>query len=345
MKTKNIITIHLFFWLYIVYQSIFPLFFSVIEKPFNFVEFIFSMLFTIANFYIFYWILPFIFNQKYKLLAFSYGLIIASVIGIIRTYAFLFFYKTLFPEDYANELASMKNAELQILIYHFRGSIVTCIYALLIYIVIEWLKSQRQRAELVTQKQASELALLRSQISPHFLFNTLNNIDSLISRDPDKASASMIKLSEIMRYMIYDTSGERVSLQKEIEYLESFIELQRLRIKDPDFISFKLIGDTADKIIAPMLFIPFIENAFKHGSRNVKTPGVIFTVEIKNNDLYFTSLNYYNYTPSLLKDKTSGIGLTNVKRRLELIYKDRYELIISNDNGIFNVSLKIKNLS
>lgn len=204
-----------------------------------------------------------------------------------------------------------------------------------------WFIYQQEEAQLKNQSLTSELALLRSQINPHFLFNTLNNIDTLVNINPEKASSSIIKLSDIMRYMLYYSNTEFVPLNKEIEYLESFVSLQQLRIKDPNFTSFIVDGDTQGKTIPPMLIIPFLENAYKHGRKDVKSPGISVHIEIHQKLFTFSIKNPYKDKDKLEKDAYSGIGLTNIKRRLDLLYKDKFYLNIDNKNGIYHVILTI----
>ncbi len=194
---------------------------------------------------------------------------------------------------------------------------------------------------LKTQSLTSELALLRSQVNPHFLFNTLNNIDSLVSINPEKASNSIIKLSEIMRYMLYDANVDFVPLDKEIEYLESFVSLQQLRLKNQNFVEFNVDGDTKNKKIPPMLIIPFVENAFKHGRKNIKAPGVIIDVRISSSTYIFEIVNYVSAQDTHGNDKIGGIGLQNIQRRLELLYKDKYELDVNIEDGKYRVLLKL----
>jgi len=188
---------------------------------------------------------------------------------------------------------------------------------------------------------ASELALLRSQINPHFLFNTLNNIDTLVEEDPAKASDSIIKLSDIMRYMLYDASTEKVHLKDEIEYLKSYIALHQLRLSDQDYIQFNIKGENSNRIISPMLFIPFVENAFKHGKKNVVSPGVIINLFLERQFIKFEVQNYFDEPVKGEKDITEGIGLKNIRRRLELIYPDNHELEIGNTNGEYHITLII----
>jgi LytS/YehU family sensor histidine kinase len=200
-----------------------------------------------------------------------------------------------------------------------------------------WFSSLQVKKELENKNKNSELALLRSQLNPHFLFNTLNNIDSLILTNQEKASDAIIKLSDIMRFMLYDASTETVPLSKEINYLKSYISLQKMRLKEPDFVDFNLDGDCSGKTIAPLLFIPFVENAFKHGLKNVKAPGIVINLNCQPKSIIFEVINKFDKTKTYNKDKTPGIGLTNTRRRLELLYPDQHELKIT-ENGISYIS-------
>ena len=216
------------------------------------------------------------------------------------------------------------------------------VLAVSIKLIKLWFNYQQEKAQLKNQSLSSELALLRSQINPHFLFNTLNNIDSLVRINPDKASNSIIKLSEIMRYMLYDSNADFVPLEKEIEYIQSFVSLQQLRFKDPEFTSFVVEGESKGKRIPPMLIIPFVENAYKHGKKNVKAPGIKIHIEIQQKLYTFSITNAYNVNEKVEKDPFSGYGLTNIRRRLDLLYKDNYYLNIDTKNGIYHVILTIR---
>ena len=160
--------------------------------------------------------------------------------------------------------------------------------------------------------------MLKLQVSPHFLFNTLNNIDSLILNDSEKASEAVIKLSEIMRYMLYESQQQNVPLEREIQYLQNLIELQQLRLTKKDFIKFSVSGIPENKRVPALLFVPFIENAIKHCDKSVDAPGIIIDLDILNKGLKFDISNYISNTR--VKDNEGGIGLANVKRRLELLF-------------------------
>lgn len=204
-----------------------------------------------------------------------------------------------------------------------------------------WYLTQQMKNELELQNKASELALLKSQISPHFLFNTLNNIHTLISKEAEKASDAVVKLSEIMRYMLYDANFERVPLQKEIDYLNSYIDLQRLRIKDPNVFKFLVIGEPDGMMVAPMLFIPFVENACKHGEKKSRDHGIDISLIIEDKKVTLNVINSITNEQMMSRDVTGGIGLKNVTRRLELLYPTAHDLTIRSDSGKFIVELVI----
>jgi len=211
-----------------------------------------------------------------------------------------------------------------------------------IKLVKQWFESQQSKADLEIQNRRSELALLRSQVNPHFLFNTLNNIDALIRKDPDKASDSVLKLSGIMRYFIYEANTEKVPLQKEVDYLESFIELQRLRYKNTSFISYTRSGETEGIMIAPMLFVPFVENAFKHGTRRSLIPGISISLAITPGKVRLEVWNYFEGNGNGNNHIGPGIGLVNVEKRLQLLYPDRHNLEIVKKDDRFIISLEIQ---
>ncbi|MEL7121735.1 MAG: sensor histidine kinase, partial [Bacteroidota bacterium] len=203
-----------------------------------------------------------------------------------------------------------------------------------------WREDENKRIELEKQSLNSELELLRSQVNPHFLFNTLNNIDSLVYIDQDKASDAISKLSGIMRYMLYESNTEKVPLTREIEYLSSMIDLLQLRLKSPDFIRFDIKGNPKGKMIPPMLFIPFVENAYKHGKKTGPSPGIDMELIISEENIEFKSKNYYDENRELNKDSVGGIGLNNVKRRLDLLFEKEHQFEINKDHGEFNVYLR-----
>jgi LytS/YehU family sensor histidine kinase len=197
-----------------------------------------------------------------------------------------------------------------------------------------------QKAELDKQKLAVELDLLKSKLNPHFLFNTLNNIDSLIHKSPDEASAALIRLSEIMRYLTYETSSDVVDLNKEVGYIRNFIELHRMRIKSPEDIRFEIRGDQ-NILISPALFVPLIENAFKYATFRTKKPCVDIKLSSENGIVVFETSNYYETNSNGSGNANSGYGINNLKKRLDLTYPGKHQLIIDQGDTLFHTKLTI----
>jgi len=214
------------------------------------------------------------------------------------------------------------------------GSIAYCM-------VLERQHTAQLEQDRQTENLKTELLFLRSQVSPHFMFNVLNNMVALARKQSDQLEPSLIKLSSLMRYMLYETDEEKVSLEKETEYLQSYIDLQQQRFGKKVIINVTLCQ--ADKLydIEPMLLIPFVENAFKHGTGLIENAQIDIEMKAERNILYFSVSNKYDHASIEVKDKASGIGLANVQRRLELLHPAKHKLDITRDNNLFTVSLKI----
>lgn len=202
------------------------------------------------------------------------------------------------------------------------------------------IKTDKLSAEKQTENLKTELAFLRSQVSPHFMFNVLNNMVSLARKQSELLEPSLIKLSSLMRYMLYETNEEKVPLEKEIEYLHSYIDLQQQRFSKKIKVNVSLQEDNVNYNIEPMLLIPFVENAFKH-SNTVGDSVIDIELTVKNDLLHFFVRNKFIDSPEEIKDKTSGIGLNNVERRLNLLYSKNHNLLISKNDDWFTVSLQL----
>ena len=184
----------------------------------------------------------------------------------------------------------------------------------------------------------SELSFLRSQISPHFIFNILNSIVYLIRTKADKKAEDVtIRLSSLMRYMLYDSDQSMVPLDREVDYVQNYIDLQRMRFEDDVQIEFTVSGTIDGSMIEPMLLIPFVENAFKHGVGFVKNPYIKVQLSFQNGSLAFNVENKIGKLLEDQKDESSGIGLKNVTRRLELLYPDMHQIDVIQDDTIFKV--------
>jgi two-component system LytT family sensor kinase len=209
-------------------------------------------------------------------------------------------------------------------------------------ITMEWFKNERQKKEMEAEKLSSELAFLKSQVNPHFLFNILNNICSLARKKSDETENAIIKLSQIMRYMLQDSKDEKVSLEKEVEYLQSYIELQRLRLPETVKINFSVGGRPELRSIEPLLLIPFIENAFKHGVSYQDSSEILIRLNSLEHSLSFTVENHIVKHTDETVEQGSGIGLKNVIRRLELLYPGKHKLQITDNGGQYRVELEIQ---
>ncbi|MGZ4158579.1 MAG: sensor histidine kinase, partial [Bacteroidia bacterium] len=193
-------------------------------------------------------------------------------------------------------------------------------------ILIDNFNSEKERKEKENENLKSELSFLRSQISPHFMFNVLNNMVSLARKKSDRLEPILIELSNLMRYMLYESDEEKVSVNKEIEYLKSYIDLQMLRFGDDIKVDFNVVRNSvmADSI-EPMLFIPLVENAFKHGTGFIDKPEINVQLIINEETIFMRVINKFNGQSNEEKDNNSGIGLNNLKRRLNLLYPEKHE--------------------
>lgn len=207
------------------------------------------------------------------------------------------------------------------------------------------INQQYRMQEMEAKQLKAELNLLKSQVNPHFLFNTLNNLFSIAQKNKDDETADgLLKLSQLMRYMIYESNVELVSLEKEITYIKNFIELQKLRFDNPELlkVNLQITNNFKSIFICPMILIPFIENAFKHGLSVEDHNMIDISLAIENKTLKLKVKNAISNLNTGTDKKNSGIGLDNVKRRLNLVYPNRHVLSINSDKEFFYVDLKIE---
>ncbi len=220
-------------------------------------------------------------------------------------------------------------------------------------LIEDWFRHQQERRELVGEKTTAELAFLKSQINPHFLFNTLNNIYALSYAKSDAAPGAILKLSELMRYMLYESTtvlqpgtagngkptglSHKVSLAKEIQYLQNLVDLEKLRVPNAQ-VQFEVQGNPDLYRVEPMLLISFVENAFKHGDLTDPNHPLVIHLSVRQGKLL---ANVLNKKSSHQKDATGGIGLPNVRRRLDLLYPNQYTLTVDEDDQTYSCRLEI----
>lgn len=203
-------------------------------------------------------------------------------------------------------------------------------------------KNQKISEQIQREHLNTELIFLKAQINPHFLFNSLNSIYSLAHKKSDLAPESIIRLSKIMRYVIDDSKSEKVLVSREVEHLTDYIELQKLRLTDKTKVSFKQSIENTSLHIEPMLLVPFIENAFKHGIDSINDSLIDIDISLKKRKLKFTCTNTIARNKTETKEANSGIGFQNVKRRLQLLYPGKHKLEVMDGNKIFSVNLTIR---
>jgi hypothetical protein len=206
----------------------------------------------------------------------------------------------------------------------------------------EWFRNDRLKKEIENEKLSSELNFLKSQVNPHFFFNTLNNIYSLAYRKSDKAPLAIARLSQLMRYLLSSSGKTKVRLQEEIDYIESYIDLMRLRFADGFRVTFSKEGRMGDHIIEPMLLIPFVENAFKYSPAGLPDPGIRIGLSVHGYTLTFTVQNVYEPDKPAEASTSTGIGQVNVKKRLALLYPGQHQLDITKAADTYRVALTIK---
>ena len=207
---------------------------------------------------------------------------------------------------------------------------------------VDWFEFEARTKAIENEKLFAELNFLKAQINPHFLFNTLNNLYYLAYTQSPNTMEVIEKLSQMMRYMIYDTNAARVPLSKEITYMENYISLEKLRLNNEVPIMFAVHGNTAGVLIVPLIFITFLENAFKHGvSNNNPQAWVKINVELQNKNCIYTVANSKIKGHNPLTGEKSGVGLQNVKRRLDLSYPNSYFLEVSDTPDEYAVELKL----
>ncbi len=341
MSKKYVVLLHLSFWILYSLVPELPLIFPDRKYPdYYYYYSAASQLLNVLNFYVVYSMISLDLLNSKKILR-----NLATVLGVLVFFILIRLVVMIVVDVYLGGLAYQ---EIKLRFYHVVVEAVNTItfttMALLIKFMIDWFNAQRQKAELEAKSKASELALLRSQINPHFLFNTLNNLYSLVYKQSDEAPSMVMKLSEIMRYMLYEANSDKVMLQKEIDYLKSFIQLNELRTREGKITSFVINGDFSSQMIPPMLLIPFVENAFKHGNKKAGNPAIRIRLDLAGKGLEFDVLNYTDPTRSVTKDKDGGIGLENVRRRLDMIYPGKYELAVETAAATYHVNLKINAL-
>jgi sensor histidine kinase YesM len=342
MKKTIVAFIHFGYWL--IYLLLLAVIFAIAETQFRksaanllslFPLFVLCVAPNLVSFYAFYFLLfpRFLVRRKIFALIISGALtcLVSAFSGLVFSLVFFGFEQAIFAD--AREFSSLTASLFVIAAIH--GSI-----ALVIRGFITWYAEIKLKEELAQKNFEMELALIKSQINPHFLFNTINNIDVLITKNPAKASVYLNKLSDILRYMVYETKTEKIALAGELDYIEKYIELQKIRTANPDYVNFQIKGETNNSEIAPMILFPFIENAFKHTENNKNSNAIFIRVSIEKDKIIFECENSYQKSADKKQD-FGGAGNALAEKRLMLTYPEKHALEITDGEGIYRVKLTL----
>jgi two-component system, LytTR family, sensor kinase len=299
-----------------------------------------SLSFTVGIYFVFhslpfyitsYYLFPrFLYTRKYGMFVLLF--LLTVLLSSLNLSVILYFMLS----PYVKEIAGNPTNVFQIALM----SILLMVGALCaVKLVIDKIRTDKNVQQLNRQRLETELQYLKAQVNPHFLFNAINSVYFLIKKNPDQAAETLIKLSDLLRFQLYDCSGEKIPIEKELEYLMNFVALEQVRKGDKVKVSFDIADGTTGFSIAPFLLIPFMENAFKHVSSFSDRDNII-EIEFFCENNQFKAV-FRNTTDNLIRHEVGGIGLKNVKRRLELLYPGKHELIIRDREGYFQVDFAL----
>lgn len=305
-------------------------------------DFIYTGLFSIFIFVMVYFNLAVLMSRLFqKGLYWQYTLALATstvILTFLQIFMFDYLVEWLFPGYY---LISYLNYWQTLEYFVIFVGITT-----LLHLSKSWFlyKDSQTKLSLAQKEKAeAELLALKNQINPHFLFNSLNSVYSLVLKKDIQAPEALIKLSDSLRYVIYDSDNEKVELSKEIDFIQNFIELQKLRISEQHQIFFALDGVIERRLIAPLLFLPIIENCFKHGIKADTQPSFVdINIFVGDSSISLISKNKINISVEQAEIHGSGMGLANLRHRLELLYPGKHQLNISQKDDIYEVILNIE---
>ncbi|AJW64297.1 Sensor histidine kinase YpdA [Elizabethkingia miricola] len=331
MKRNQIIFLHLFYWLLLAINNLIAV--IVFDSRYNLLKFTFFVVSFLGFYANYFFIVPKFINPKKLYL---------SIVGFfLAVFCFVLFRYSV-EEMLLPKITGHGNyAKGTTFLFYFYDNIyfssLTIFVSTSLWLFSYYSRLEKERGQLIEEKKNAELQALKTQINPHFIFNSLNNIYSLVYQNSDKALPALEELSQLLRYSTKDLEKDFIQLDKEVGYMESLIALEKLRIKNPELIIFDKDIKNPKLLISPMLLVPFVENAFKHGDINGK--GMELKVSDDNSRLHFY---LRNSKKQRMKDFSSGIGIGNVKKRLQLIYPDKHWLEITETEDTFIVDLKIE---
>ena len=352
MKRSAVVIIHLSYWIGYVLLLLFI--YSLLsvglggnQHPGPVVFYLrmvagFAIVPGLLSFYIFYGPLFSLYLSQKRILALCiYGFLTAAVCGLIGEITLSLLIGGV-GDNYGDFLFPNYDP-VEILLAVFLASVVALANGIVGLVTRGFITAYadiKLKEDLNKKNYEMELALVKSQLNPHFLFNTINNIDVLIGLDAAKASVYLNKLSDIMRFMLYETKTEQIPLATELTYIEKYIDLQKIRTANEKYVSYLLNGNPGGVFIAPMLFIPFIENAFKHAEHKKSGTAISIRVSIEQEMIIFECENSYVQKPEM--PGQSGLGNGLIKKRIELLYPGKHTLEINDDGNSYKIKLALR---
>jgi two-component system sensor histidine kinase AlgZ len=340
LNRNRVVLVHLSFWC--LYLSFFMYQVSLFQPG---PEIDWTRVLTLVGFHVacamaigyinYFFLLPRFLDEKKGLRYLVEFVAAFSVVILLRIHL-----ERYFIDGYRHEHRYLYSARF--IVHIISTNLFTVIFLGMIRFVVEWFEFEARKKNVENERLIAELNFLKAQINPHFLFNTLNNLYYLAYTKSSNTPEVIAKLSQMMRYMIYDSNYSLVPLSKEIEYMENYISLERLRLNDQIPIKMDVTGDVQQYRIAPFLFITFLENAFKHGVSNSNPKAwVNISVKLEGKTCIYEVENSKIVSPKPEAEEKSGIGLNNLKRRLELSYPGRFDLDVQDLADRYFVKLKI----
>jgi LytS/YehU family sensor histidine kinase len=281
-------------------------------------------------------------QHKSVFLSIIHGLVISGTAALMGYILIRYSIESGYMKDMDNGGKRGRSTAITVIVAMTLIGLVSGFVALVIKGFINWVNEKKLKEALKEKNHQMELALIKSKLDPHLLFNTINNIDALIIKDAVEASNYLNKLSDIMRFMLYETMAEKILLSQEIEYIEKYIALQKIRTANAEYVHFSVTGTIGNKMIAPMVFIPFIENAFKHTHNKKLENAIAVHIIISNNTIQLVCQNKFDSKP-VVRQPDSGLGNELIQKRLQLIYPEKHTLEVNKTNELYTVNLTITN--
>lgn len=296
---------------------------------------------SVISYFFYYFVLfPKYLQQKKYLLSILWGVVISLGAAIAGYVLLRYFIESGQVIDMDNGGKNGRSTAWRVILVMTFIGMICGIVALVINGFISWFNEIKLKEMLKEKNHEMEMALVKLQLDPHLLFNTINNIDALILKDAVAASDYLNKLSDIMRFILYETKTDRIPLAKELEYIEKYIDLQKIRTANEHYVNLSVKGLSGNKYIAPMVFIPFIENAFKHANNKKIENAISIDVSVNDETVQLVCENKFD-SKIKKREVAGGLGNELIKKRLDLLYGDKHELDVRKTDDSYIINLTI----